>query len=309
MKKKLASQLFYKYFEEWIDLYKVGSVRSVTLDKYLMSLRWVRQLAPTLKLRDLNKRSYQEMLNGYAMHHEKQTTLDFHHQVKSAILDALDEGVISINPTRKVVIKGKVPVKTKNKFLNEYEVKQLIQQLNLEHHLNWDWFLLLIIKTGLRFSEALALTPDDFDFNKQLLHVNKTWDYKSFHGRFQKTKNESSVRKVRIDWQLAMQFSQMIQELPSDEPIFVNQKRIYNSTVNNRLKRLCKNAKIPTISVHGLRHTHASLLLFGNVSIASVAQRLGHSSMTTTQETYLHIIKELEAQDSEKIMQQMTKIS
>lgn len=106
-----------------------------------------------------------------------------------------------------------------------------------------------------------------------------------------------------------MQFSQMIQNLPSDQPIFVNEKRIFNSTVNNRLKKLCEKAKIPPISVHGLRHTHASLLLFGNVSIASVAQRLGHSSMTTTQETYLHIIKELEAQDSEKIMQQMTKIS
>ena len=125
MRKKQASQLFYSYFEEWIDLYKVGSVRSVTLDKYLMSLRWVRRLAPTLKLADLNKRSYQEMLNGYAMHHEKQTTLDFHHQVKSAILDALDEGVISTNPTRKVVIKGKVPVKTRNKFLNEYDVKKI----------------------------------------------------------------------------------------------------------------------------------------------------------------------------------------
>lgn len=309
MRKKQASQLFYSYFEEWIDLYKVGSVRSVTLDKYLMSLRWVRRLAPTLKLADLNKRSYQEMLNGYAMHHEKQTTLDFHHQVKSAILDALDEGVISTNPTRKVVIKGKVPVKTRNKFLNEYDVKKLIHQLQLENHLNWDWFLLLIIKTGLRFSEALALTPEDFDFNKQLLRVNKTWDYKSCHGSFQKTKNESSVRKIRIDWQLAMQFSQMIQNLPSDQPIFVNEKRIFNSTVNNRLKKLCEKAKIPPISVHGLRHTHASLLLFGNVSIASVAQRLGHSSMTTTQETYLHIIKELEAQDSEKIMQQMTKIS
>ena len=181
--------------------------------------------------------------------------------------------------------------------------------MQLENHLNWDWFLLLIIKTGLRFSEALALTPEDFDFNKQLLRVNKTWDYKSCHGSFQKTKNESSVRKIRIDWQLAMQFSQMIQNLPSDQPIFVNEKRIFNSTVNNRLKKLCEKAKIPPISVHGLRHTHASLLLFGNVSIASVAQRLGHSSMTTTQETYLHIIKELEAQDSEKIMQQMTKIS
>lgn len=61
-------------------------------------------------------------------------------------------------------------------------------------------------------------------------------------------------------------------------------------------------ADIPIITVHSLRHTHASLLIFSGVSIASVAKRLGHSSMTTTQETYLHIIQELENQDNEKIM-------
>jgi len=48
------------------------------------------------------------------------------------------------------------------------------------------------------------------------------------------------------------------------------------------LGRYCKVANVPVISVHGLRHTHASILLFAGVSIASVARRLGHASMTTT---------------------------
>lgn len=80
-----------------------------------------------------------------------------------------------------------------------------------------------------------------------------------------------------------MQFSQLIKMKDSDKPIFVK-SRVFNSTINNRLKVLCENANIPTITVHSLRHTHASLLLFAGVSIASVANRLGHSSMTTTQE-------------------------
>ena len=65
--------------------------------------------------------------------------------------------------------------------------------------------------------------------------------------------------------------------------------KVYNSTANSVLERHCKRAGIPVISVHGLRHTHASLLLFAGVSIASVAKRLGHASMNTTQKTYLHI--------------------
>lgn len=62
------------------------------------------------------------------------------------------------------------------------------------------------------------------------------------------------------------------------------------------------------ISIHGLRHTHASLLLFAGGSIASVALRLGHASMTTTQKTYLHIIQELENQDIDLVMRSLVNL-
>lgn len=300
----MRSQLFHQYFEEWIELYKVGSIRSITLEKYRMSLQWVTKLAPDLKLDELDRRSYQTLLNTYAENHEKQTTMDFHHQIKGAILDAVDEGILTQNPTRKVIIKGKSPKKKKPKFLNQHEIQLLMRELDLKPEINWDWFILLVTKTGLRFSEALALTPNDFDFFNQKITINKTWNYRNSLGHFQPTKNTSSVRSIQIDWQLAMQFSQLVRELDTDKPIFVK-KRVFNSTINNRLKVLCNNAKVPVITVHSLRHTHASLLLFAGVSIASVAKRLGHSSMTTTQETYLHIIQELENQDNDKIMRHL----
>ena len=81
--------------------------------------------------------------------------------------------------------------------------------------------------------------------------------------------------------------------------------RVFNSTVNGVLERYCKNLEIPVISIHGLRHTHASLLLFAGVSIASVARRLGHASMTTTQKTYIHIIQEMENRDIDLVMRSM----
>lgn len=307
-KTKVSQIKFHQYFEEWIDLYKVGSVRDVTLKKYHKSLEHVIKLEPELKLKDLNRRSYQTLLNSYAETHEKQTTMDFHHQLKGAILDAVDDGLIQSNPTRKIVIKGKDPSKKKTKFLNQHEVQSLLKELDLTNELNWDWFLLLIAKTGLRFAEALALTPSDFDFSTQKLTINKTWNYKHSKGGFSPTKNFSSNRKIQMDWQLAMQFSKMISNLEHDKPIFVK-GRVYNSTINKRLEKLCKQAEVPIISVHALRHTHASLLIFANVSIASIAKRLGHSSMTTTQETYLHIINELENQDTEKIIRHLSMLT
>lgn len=299
--------LFCDYYEKWIKIYKEGAIRKVTLDKYKMTLRWLRKLIPDLKIKDLTRISYQELLNEYALEHERQTTMDFHHQLKGSILDAVDEGLLDRDPTRKAIIKGKTPSVKKVKYINQFELHTLLDTLELKNEISWEWLILLIAKTGLRFSEALALTPADFNFSRQSISVSKTWDYKG-EGGFLPTKNQSSIRKVQIDWQTVIQFSQLIKDLQADQPIFVKGK-VYNSTVNGVLERYCKKAEVPVISIHGLRHTHASLLLFAGVSIASVARRLGHSSMNTTQKTYLHIIQELENRDVDLVMRSLSGLS
>ena len=307
LKELKKTELFCEYYAKWITVYKKGAIRKVTMDKYLMTLKWLRRIAPNVTLADLDRITYQQILNDYALGHERQTTMDFHHQLKGAILDAVDEGLIDRDPTRKAIIKGKTPSEKKIKYLNQFELHTLISRLDLGSDVNWDWFILLVAKTGMRFSEALALTPKDFDFSRQSLSVSKTWDYKG-DGGFLPTKNRSSVRKIQIDWQTVIQFSELIKNLPEDEPIFVKSK-VYNSTVNGILSRYCSDVGIPEISVHGLRHTHASILLFAGVSIASVARRLGHSSMTTTQKTYLHIIQELENRDVDLVMRSLAGLS
>lgn len=298
------SELFNKYYERWIRIYKEGAIRDVTMKKYEITLVWLRKLVPQLSLCDLNRITYQKLLNDYAAVHERQTTMDFHHQLKAAILDAVDDGMIERDPTRKAIIKGKTPRAKKIKYLNQFELHTLLSSLKLPPQINWDWLILLIAKTGMRFSEALALTPKDFDFARQSLSVERTWDYKG-KGGFMPTKNKSSVRKIQLDWQTIIQFSELIKGLPEDEPIFIR-GRVFNSTVNSILARHCKDQNIPVISIHGLRHTHASLLLFAGVSIASVARRLGHASMTTTQKTYLHIIQELENRDIDLVMRSLS---
>lgn len=302
------TNFFHEYYALWIGVYKEGAVRKVTMDKYRMTLAWLRKLAPELRLCDVSRVTYQQLLNDYALYHERQTTMDFHHQLKGAIMDAADDGLIAKDPTRKAIIKGKTPVPKKIKYLNQFELHTLLSGLNLNGELNWDWLILLIAKTGMRFSEAIALTPKDFDFAHQTLSISKTWDYKG-DGGFMPTKNRSSVRKIQIDWQTVVQFSALVKGLSPDAPIFLIKNKIYNSTINDILARRCKRAKVPVISVHGLRHTHASLLLFAGVSIASVARRLGHSSMTTTQKTYLHIIQELENQDVDLVMRSLSGLS
>ena len=80
-RKHYSTKLFYKYYMDWIKLYKEKAVRKVTLDKYYLTHRKIKELAPELHMNELTRQSYQKLLNNYAATHEKQTTLDFHHHL------------------------------------------------------------------------------------------------------------------------------------------------------------------------------------------------------------------------------------
>lgn len=130
------NELFHAYYAQWIHVYKEGAIRKVTMHKYLLTQRWIKKLAPHLRVGELSRIAYQKLLNDYAQVHERQTTMDFHHQLKGAILDAVDEGLIERDPTRKAIIKGKQPREKKTKYLNQFELQKLLSDLNLGHEVS-----------------------------------------------------------------------------------------------------------------------------------------------------------------------------
>lgn len=178
-------QLFYEYYHQWIEVYKRGAIREATMAKYLMTLKWVKKLAPDLQVSELTRTTYQKLLNDYAREHERQTTLDFHHQLKGAVLDAVDEGLIERDPTRKAIIKGKSPGAKKIKYLNQFELHTLIAHLDIGEQVNWDCFILLVAKTGMRFSD---------DDDKIRLNQRKPSKYKGL-SRFGPEKNLQRINK------------------------------------------------------------------------------------------------------------------
>ena len=291
------------YFSDWIDTYKRGAVRPVTFHKYETSLKRLTEIAAGMRLTTLDRRAYQGILNTYAQTHERQTTLDFHHHLRAALLDAVDDGLLEHDPTRKAVAKGAVRRVHAAKYLSLGQLTDLLGVLDLDGSRAWDTFLYLVAKTGLRFAEALALTPADINPAQHTLTVSRTWDYKSAIPGFAPTKNRSSVRTVSIDAETTRVLGPLTARTPREQTLFITPgARVFNDTVNHHLRRQCIAASVPVVTVHGLRHTHASVLLYAGVSVASVARRLGHATMTTTQRTYLHIIQELEALDDAKVL-------
>ena len=80
-------------------------------------------------------------------------------------------------------------------------------------------------------------------------------------------------------------------------------KCISNTALNKELRKITNYYRIPQISIHGLRHTHASILLYQKVSIYYVSERLGHETIDTTLKHYAHLINEYRQRDEAKTTQ------
>lgn len=309
------NMLLSDYFKDWMELYKEGYVSEVTYLKYIDTYNNIERYMPHVLLSDLDRTKYQRYLNEFAKTHAQETVIKLNNHIRSSLKDAVEEGLIPFDPTRKAILKGQASKRKKeDKYLDYDEFKSLMKLV--EDGLNPAFAspILVIVAgvTGFRFSELLGLTWNDVDFESNTLDVNKTWNYKL--KKWGPTKNESSVRKIPID-QYSMQLlktHKVEQELlfekfsiiNSNDFIFYNLKDgiVSSNAVNKYLKKKLKELGIDrNMTLHGLRHTHASILLYSGVNILNVSKRLGHANLETTMSTYLHIVKELEEKDAEKI--------
>ena len=291
--------LFSQYYAQWIDIYKKGAIREATMAKYLMTQRWVEKLVPELRVSELTRTAYQQLLNDYAREHERQTTLDFHHQLKGAILDAVDEGMIERDPTRKAIIKGKTPKAKKIKYLNQFELHTLIVDLDIKEEPNWDWFILLVAKTGMRFSEALAITPADFDFEKQTVRINKTYHRMKRQDIITSPKTAKSNRIVVMPEFLCEEmqdYFQMYYSLAQDQRIFPFSK----SYLKHEMERGCKETGVPIIRIHDLRHSHVSLLIHMGFTALAIGNRVGHEAEKITYR-YAHLFPTVQTEMANKL--------
>ncbi|WP_099224522.1 tyrosine-type recombinase/integrase [Listeria costaricensis] len=303
-------QTLAEYFEHWMTTFKQPFISPITYIKYQTTQQQISEYFGKTRLKDLTRLTYQNTLNTYAKNHSKPTTACFHKHIRAALLDAIDEQLLTTDPTRKAILTGRENPRKKSTYLNLSEWQKLTRHTRQIAPLNSHYLIIyLAAVTGMRFAEVLGLTWSDIDFENQQLSITKTWDYK-YHTGFIPTKNKHSKRKVAIDRhtiELLKNHQATKKSRPAKNPNQLictdqNGNLPANITINRLLIKICATCEIPTISFHALRHTHASILLFEGVNILSVSKRLGHHNVTTTQQTYLHIIQEMEDRETELIL-------
>lgn len=310
---KVRNIKFWKYYKEWVETYKLGAVRKVTYERYLSVGQTIKELVPNLMLGSLSRMDLQRLLNKFGETHQKKTVKDFYHHLHPAIQDAVYEGWIKKDPCYKIKITSQKPTVHRNHYL-EYEEVQRLEKVFRQDQTGFGDFFDFLLKTGLRYAEALGITPNDVDEQKMTISINKAFWYKKGNAGFAPTKNKYSVRTIQIDDTAMDDLRKHMAGCGDDDSIWVNWKvnhlklsvnrswNFHNTTANEYLKRFCRQAGATVITVHGLRHTHASLLIANHVSVQSVAKRLGHSSPEITQRVYIHLLDKLEREDNQTVM-------
>lgn len=294
---------FAEYFHEWIELYK-GNKHQTTYSRYLNSYERVNEYFKETPIQRITRADYQRFLNNYGIGKTKETVKKLNTHIRSCVRDAIEEGYITLDFTRKVEISAsEQSKKSEEKRLDYIESVKLYDELfnKLNAKTTTYHLILLGLVSGLRYGELVGLTIDDFDFKNNTLSVHRTWDYK-FGSGFAPLKNEQSKRIVSIDKNVMLEFKKLILALPNNnyDLIFYRDtaiRTVTNEGANKVLRTLLKSLEIEPITMHGLRHTHASVLLYKGANIHSVSKRLGHADIQTTLNHYAHVLKEMEERD------------
>lgn len=287
--------LFSTYFSNWMQLYKKPIVSEITYRHYEYSLNIVKELFALRSIGDISPADYQKAINVFAETHVKETVKKLNSHIRACVRHAIDERIILTDFTGKVILSGKKNSKNKNeKYINYSDLKKILQMTptDMSHYI-----ILIACHTGARFSEILGLNWTDLDRMNKTLSINKTWLYKLSEPSYGPTKNHE-VRTIAV----SDEFIKLVDTIP-----IINERIIgipvSSNAVNKSLRRLLTRLEIsPLITLHGLRHSHASALIYNQVSILTVSERLGHKDLSVTQNTYAHIVQELQQADNQKII-------
>lgn len=292
---------FDEYFGNWVILYK-SNLAKATLKHYSYTYDRIKEFFNSTPLQEISTQDYQKFLNQLGANRSKETVEKVHGHIRACVLDAVDEQIIPRDFTRKGELKFTVQAKDESdKYLNFNDSILLLKSLRKQLDKGLEYYLLLLgLLTGLRFEELVGLVFSDFDFDNNEINVDKTWGYNNRMSLgFGPLKNKASKRKIKLEATTMALFKELFKTTPDNEHhlVFYNERSKYkviaNERANDVLKEILLELNIrPLISIHGLRHTHVSILLYKKTSYQYISKRLGHIDIQTTLRVYAHLLKE-----------------
>ena len=220
-------------------------------------------------------------------------------RLKALFREALRLELVARNPAEAIQVrlpKGEKAARA----LEPEEVARLLEAAEASRSRDMALLLRLMLETGLRRGEALALQWGDVDLERGEVRVWRAWAKVGSKGAFTPLKTPTAKRVVPLPLGLLRRLKarkeELLERLNPEEVdglhLVGGVKPVDPDAFNHYLRRLAERAGLGRVRVHDLRHTWATLALSRGIPLEVVSERLGHASPTITLNVYRHLLEE-----------------
>lgn len=306
-----SSMTLSELYNEWLDLKILPSARSVvTKKKYLMRRKVIERLFGNKPVSQIKPSEYQKIMNEYGKTVSRNFLGRLNSCIRASIQMAIADKVIIEDFTAYVeLFSSKSGQKVEEKYLHtESDYQKVLVYLKNKFDYQKSivpYVIYFLFKTGMRFSELIALTWDEVDeLNEQLKTYRR---YNTAIHKFTPPKNNTSIRLVPITSDmLSLLKTLKILQLKTNKELNIDNENnlifqhfgyVYDvpdiATVNKAIKVMLKELQIfPLITTKGARHTYGSYLWHNNIDLGVIAKILGHKDISMLIDVYGHTLEE-----------------
>ena len=310
-----------EWMDKWLDEYMIFTVRESTLDSYrCLTENQVKRFIGEKQLSSLTTAELQKFYNkikkegrvkpNRAGTYELADSIvrKIHMMLHEALDTAVRERLIAKNPTNGTTI-PKTNYAEKQVLGNE-QLDRFLEEIKKEEY--WCDFFYVEVMTGLRRGEICGLKWQDISFEENKLQVKRSVSVKKGGGvSIGETKTETGVRCIQMPPSVAELLKSKKQTAITEWvfPHFLHPEQpISPASAYRKLKVILKNAELPLIRFHDLRHTFATHATQGGVDPKTLAGILGHTNASFTLDTYTHVTSDMQKSASAVVGSMMQKI-
>lgn len=319
----LFSDVFHMWFKQYSKTVKPSTMTS-------LESKYKKRLEPKygkLRIKNITTVYCQKITNEWA--DELKSFKAYTILLNQVFKYAYRLGIISKNPFTNIIMPSsknltyeQLEPKFEN-YLSRNQLKEFFSVVEKECDIKAKTMFHLLAYTGARKGEIHALHWSDIDLKNKLLRLDKTLGRRNGDFILLPSKTKQSVREISLDnktikilkvWKKFQKENHfkigVAVHIDSEQIVFptvISGKQEYlRMTYLNDIQRpLIKQYHLKKINVHGLRHTHASILFEAGATVKEVQVRLGHTDIHTTMNIYTHVtdsVKEKTADTFEKFM-------
>lgn len=288
----------------WLETYAATNTRLRTQQGYRSHIR--ANIVPAIgsvRLQELRPDQIQKMYSDLLARGISVTAVRVHRLLKQALSHAVKWGLLIRNP-----VDATTPPRGEAQELEMWDIPTLRAFLDAASGSRYGTLYHLAVLTGLRRSELLGLTWKAVDLDARSLMVLKTLQRITGHGLVEgQPKTKRSRRPIALSPEAvkvlrrirANQLEERLVAGPAWEDtgfVFTqpNGRRVDSNFVTRDFQKIVTHAGMPHLTLKGLRHAHATVMLTKGVHPKIVSERLGHSNISTTMDIYSHVIPGLQ---------------